>query len=462
MGTRRVLDITALTAREQEVAALMARGQTNGEIAEQLGITFNTAKWHVSQVIAKLDVSTREEAVAVWRRERSLRRRLTRALAPLGHPAGRIAAVAAVVTVLGLIVTVFLVLRDGGDDVAGGVFGEAAPGIYVAEILLDGEWKGPGSGEILRTGSVRVRNADSGDVIYTSDETSFVRIAWSPTGSGLLAVKAPADDGTRELVVFAMPDFERSTVALNPMEQAPNFAWSPDGSAVAISVDTELVIFSDDLVELGRRAFLLEGDNDLGAVRWSPDSRLAAVAANDSVVVIDRTGAVVARSDLVTALGADPAADTTALWSWEGDGSLVGMVFRGIKKTPPPGSRELFHGRVQGSNIEWEPQPFATGAEAITWDHDRLVISESVAKRGWEAMGLTRVQVGGHGSGRTQDGEGWYISMERDDVNGPVPAGWPDGEYLAIVTPDRAVAIGVNAVEGVPPSHVLSIVIVPG
>ena len=66
--------VDSLTPREREVARLMARGLTNPQIAEELGIGFGTAKTHVSQVIAKLGVSTREEATVAWRREQSLHR----------------------------------------------------------------------------------------------------------------------------------------------------------------------------------------------------------------------------------------------------------------------------------------------------------------------------------------------------------------------------------------------------
>lgn len=50
-----------LTERERQVADLLGQGLTNGEIADRLGITFSTAKWHVSQVLAKLDVQHRED-----------------------------------------------------------------------------------------------------------------------------------------------------------------------------------------------------------------------------------------------------------------------------------------------------------------------------------------------------------------------------------------------------------------
>lgn len=55
-----------LTPREQDVLALIREGLTNEQIAARLGIGFETAKTHVSQIISKLGVSTREEA-AQWR-----------------------------------------------------------------------------------------------------------------------------------------------------------------------------------------------------------------------------------------------------------------------------------------------------------------------------------------------------------------------------------------------------------
>jgi DNA-binding NarL/FixJ family response regulator len=54
-----------LTAREVEVLRLMARGQTNKEVAAQLRISEHTAKFHVSSVLAKLGARTRTEAVTI-------------------------------------------------------------------------------------------------------------------------------------------------------------------------------------------------------------------------------------------------------------------------------------------------------------------------------------------------------------------------------------------------------------
>jgi DNA-binding NarL/FixJ family response regulator len=54
-----------LTAREVEVLRLMARGQTNKQVAAQLQISEHTAKFHVSSVLAKLGAGTRTEAVTI-------------------------------------------------------------------------------------------------------------------------------------------------------------------------------------------------------------------------------------------------------------------------------------------------------------------------------------------------------------------------------------------------------------
>jgi DNA-binding CsgD family transcriptional regulator len=49
-----------LSPQQREVALLLAQGKTNPEIAQELGLTLNTASYHVKQVYAKLDVNDRD------------------------------------------------------------------------------------------------------------------------------------------------------------------------------------------------------------------------------------------------------------------------------------------------------------------------------------------------------------------------------------------------------------------
>ena len=48
-----------LTPRQREVLDLLARGRTNPQIAESLGISLDGAKWHVSEVLSRLGVRGR-------------------------------------------------------------------------------------------------------------------------------------------------------------------------------------------------------------------------------------------------------------------------------------------------------------------------------------------------------------------------------------------------------------------
>ncbi|QXC63477.1 response regulator transcription factor [Aquihabitans sp. G128] len=59
-----------LTRREAEVLGLVAEGRTNGEIGEALYISTKTASVHVSNILAKLGVSSRTQAAAVAHRAR--------------------------------------------------------------------------------------------------------------------------------------------------------------------------------------------------------------------------------------------------------------------------------------------------------------------------------------------------------------------------------------------------------
>jgi NarL family two-component system response regulator LiaR len=54
-----------LTDREREVLALLAAGLSNPDIAAQLTIELSTVKTHVSNILAKLEVSNRIEAAAL-------------------------------------------------------------------------------------------------------------------------------------------------------------------------------------------------------------------------------------------------------------------------------------------------------------------------------------------------------------------------------------------------------------
>lgn len=62
-----------LTQREKEVLALMVEGLSNPQIAERLYISRSTARAHVSNILAKLNVTRRAEAVALALRKKLIK-----------------------------------------------------------------------------------------------------------------------------------------------------------------------------------------------------------------------------------------------------------------------------------------------------------------------------------------------------------------------------------------------------
>ena len=53
-----------LTPREAEILTLVGQGMSNKAVARQLGISVHTVKFHLEALFAKLDATSRAEAVA--------------------------------------------------------------------------------------------------------------------------------------------------------------------------------------------------------------------------------------------------------------------------------------------------------------------------------------------------------------------------------------------------------------
>ncbi len=57
--------LRSLTPREEEVLVLVARGRSNGEIADELHMSAATAKTHVSRILTKLGARDRSQLVVI-------------------------------------------------------------------------------------------------------------------------------------------------------------------------------------------------------------------------------------------------------------------------------------------------------------------------------------------------------------------------------------------------------------
>ena len=67
--TQAAIPLEQLTDREANMLLLLAQGLSNQEISERSQIALSTTKWHLKNVFAKLNVTTRTGALA---RARSL------------------------------------------------------------------------------------------------------------------------------------------------------------------------------------------------------------------------------------------------------------------------------------------------------------------------------------------------------------------------------------------------------
>jgi len=143
MEARTRTSLPEVTERQLEVARLIADGLDNPAIAGELGISLAGAKYHVSELLARLNLSSRDE-VARWYRERERGHPFRRlSLAPLGW-------------------------------MAGAVGGAAAAGIAVAAIAL-----GAGGGS-------------EGDSVAVPAATSMPSVAQSADSGGFVPVGRPA------------------------------------------------------------------------------------------------------------------------------------------------------------------------------------------------------------------------------------------------------------------------------
>ena len=69
---RQQVPVPRLTDREMEVLRLVARGMANRDIAKELFISENTVKNHVRNILEKLQLHSRMEAVVYAVREKIL------------------------------------------------------------------------------------------------------------------------------------------------------------------------------------------------------------------------------------------------------------------------------------------------------------------------------------------------------------------------------------------------------
>lgn len=341
-----------LTPREQEVLSLLREGLSNPEIAQRLGISRDGAKYHVSEILTKLGVSSREEA-ARWRFEER-RPWWAGAFAPIApawkklsasfQGAAGVAPKAVAFGVLAVAVgglallAVLLYVQDGGEadvpaaqlsylDADGALWlveSESGEQTLLAEEVACGEFPNLAwspDGDVVACydrseGRIVLRDVD-GELIAdlqiplrTGDLPGSIRFHWSPTGEHFLYLNELS--GT-----FSMTIVDRSgnTVAelgdvqLDRISGWAHYGfplWSPDGERLAYLADGEneariLTVESGEEESIGSYQPLAwaSGNNTLiVGVNYEPPSQPLAFPSYDANMLDLDTGEITRMPEL--------------------------------------------------------------------------------------------------------------------------------------------------------------------
>lgn len=278
------------TPRQREVLDLLVRRFTNAQIASTLQISLDGAKWHVSEIITKLGVDSRDEAADYWRSRNGMQARLfraVRAMAP-GATWGRwLAGAAGTGVAVGFAAAI--VLAWPSDDSAPATNADLpstrtsvpAPGGNGQTVLSNGSsgysytpalaYVAPGGQArvVDRTGAQVATLMSGCDGLGSAKQGDVINggLRWSADGSNAycltdsLSVKAAAADGSNpatlfnangcpfilDIVIAPSGDFAICQAASNSTltivgangrveipSEGPRFAVSPSGTAIIV------------------------------------------------------------------------------------------------------------------------------------------------------------------------------------------------------------------------------------
>jgi DNA-binding CsgD family transcriptional regulator len=322
-----------LTPRQQEVLDLLRQGLTNEEIARRLGISLDGAKYHVADILRRLQVDSRYEA-AEWQPEQA-RRPWYAALAPLGlfgkFKANVIAQVAGAAVIIGgaagVALLVWGVIRSNSD---------AEP---VREL--------PDADRFVATTDVPVLPSGNSQVLSYDPLTGDLRELAVPAADPMRL--SPAGDtlgfGVGGSVVVST--FDGAQTVLDRQAAGTEATdWSDDGARI-------LFVGSEGLTSMevatGGITRLLDG-NIQDAV-WSPDERRIAFVRDQHLGVLDVADGT--DTTIVPELTAIYLPDFygNGHLAWSPDGEWIAFGHWTLEEPVTQGRSDLYVVRPDGSDL---------------------------------------------------------------------------------------------------------------
>lgn len=290
-----------LTPREREAFDLLRRGFTNEEIAATMGISADGAKYHVSQILSKLGVATREEAAALSI-EAARASRAWLGLA-LGWKLAGVAVVAVAGVGIGVLTWAAVQNSDGESEAdssaVGPVVGDHWHATYgvVIGTELQPNFSAPDEGEGFSTpgdGIIHVHPRTSDQEGSAASLANFFNRVGAALGDGEIFLPAygelrdgdpaPGDGmpGTLRITVVSTDDGPPREIHADYVPQ--------DGDRIIISFrsDEQVVVLGDRTIipvdeATHSLAIAVRDDAALGTTRFEPDR--ITVAAGETVAV---------------------------------------------------------------------------------------------------------------------------------------------------------------------------------
>jgi Tol biopolymer transport system component/DNA-binding CsgD family transcriptional regulator len=409
-----------LTPREREVFELLRRGLTNEEIAWRIEVSVAGAKYHVSQILSKFGVGTREQAAACLQERQPWLRKLV-----------LVGATGAVATALaGIALPAF----DRGTKVTD------EPGVYANESVTPPAIYPPIDETAPNTATPSPSPpADVGESIRaTSPLTVVGPVGVPPPAPSRIPTKTPpatavgsatptptptdAENGVPgrngriafvsgttngwEIHSMAHDGSGRTSMISGPEAYYP--AWSPDGTKIAFQGTTSGFGSSDIFVANADGSGVTNLTNNPGpnySPAWSPDGSRIAFSKDNDLWVMNADG-----SGAMMIFGASDSYDFSP--SWSPDGSKIAFYVIRAGSLGGPG---IFTVNADGTRLA------------------RLTFGGLIPA--WSPDG-TRIAFTSHDSGRNEihvmnaDGSN---QVQLTDKGGHSPTWSPDGGTIAFV-----------------------------
>jgi Tol biopolymer transport system component/DNA-binding CsgD family transcriptional regulator len=258
----------SLSERQRRILDGLVAGKSNGVLAQELGITLDGVKWHVSQLLWDTGCADRHALADWWRREQGAAKPAF--FFGLRWPSGESLATPVHAT-LTLVLTVAIVAGIYAGWTCTGASGPRATRVSAL-----------GKVAYVRDGDVWVKDLPDGDAhrvtAHDFGDEAYVAPKWSPSGQWLLAYSnaqavVMRADGTSRRVYdgrFTMPVW-------SPVADRLAFAHMSDGSGTPDEILVEDAEGSDRIVAASATA--PPGEHAaISDVSWSPDGLRIAYA----------------------------------------------------------------------------------------------------------------------------------------------------------------------------------------